>query len=193
VKKEVLVNGNKKVTFSFYCLSNLTYYDLVFNDVMCFKDKKTGHITPIPFEKDRIQFIGGIATKDKGRIKVKKISPRMRYNLRWLYNDSSNSSKKSKPGIQTRLPARKKDNKNNTVQKTISVSKDVEQTETEKKKKRAKRAGLKVPIGSVVGIISLPKEKSKQDYKKKKRRESSGYIDAMNYRLPGSYGTSKRR
>lgn len=99
--KEVSINGNKKMTFSFYCLANLTYDGgFLFADVMCFKDQTTGELSPIPFEKDRIQFIRGIVSRDKGRFNAKKISPDMRYNLRWLYSDYMNSNRRGKSKSQ---------------------------------------------------------------------------------------------
>ncbi|WCK55158.1 hypothetical protein PP175_04000 [Aneurinibacillus sp. Ricciae_BoGa-3] len=191
--KEVSINGSKKVTFSFYRLADLTFDGVSFSDVMCLKDRKTGELFPVPFERDRIQFIRGIAARDRGRITTKNIFPDMRYNLRWLYSDSFNSNKKNKLLPKTKIAARKKAHPEKSIENKNVVPHDVNQSNNKSvKKKRERKDTTHIPIGPADGIISLPKEKTNKGNKRNSRQNSTNYIDAMDYRLPGSYGTGKR-
>ncbi|WP_339221849.1 hypothetical protein [Paenibacillus sp. FSL W7-1332] len=56
MKISVKMNGRYR-NFHFDAYSEFTYLKLVFTKVMSNRDKKTGELFPIPFEKDRILLI----------------------------------------------------------------------------------------------------------------------------------------
>lgn len=82
--------------FNFDAYSELTYSKIVFTKVMCYRDQNTGEFFPIPFEKDRIDFINSIFNKDKHKfirlemrndsgVKLFIVDEKKRFDLKWLY------------------------------------------------------------------------------------------------------------
>lgn len=206
MKKTIKMNSKSR-SFQFDAYSELIHSKLMFTKVMSQQDKKTGVLFPIPFEKDRIDFINSIFIKDKHRfIKLEMrdvngdkyfiIDDKKRFDLKWLYPKHMNklsskvATKKASPiNIEIKI-ANKKLKKGKENDSLVS--------KTNNKKMRQK---LKDPLAIKWYMMSKEERirlSGDSNQKKKKvapKKGNTGFKseDAMNYRVSGSFGTGKRR
>lgn len=200
--------NSKSRSFQFDAYSELIHSKLMFTKVMSQQDKKTGVLFPIPFEKDRIDFINSIFIKDKHRFiqlamrdingnKYFIIDDKKRFDLKWLYPKQHMNTLSSKVAVKKASPI---NIEKKFANKKLKKSKDNDSlvSKTNNKKMRQK---LKDP--QAVKWYMMSKEErirlsgdSNQKMKKvapKKRNTDVKSEDAMNYRVSGSFGTGKRR
>ncbi|WP_156922464.1 hypothetical protein [Cohnella thermotolerans] len=64
MKQKVFING-KPLTVYFDNYTDIKYSLLLYTKVMSIRDKETGESVPILFEKERMDFINFIYSKDK--------------------------------------------------------------------------------------------------------------------------------
>lgn len=112
---EKTINMNSKSrSFQFDAYSELIHSKLMFTKVMSQQDKKTGVLFPIPFEKDRIDFINSIFIKDKHRFiqlamrdingnKYFIIDDKKRFDLKWLYPKQHMNTLSSKVAVKRQV------------------------------------------------------------------------------------------
>lgn len=206
MKISVKMNGSFR-NFNFDAYSDLIYSKLVFTKVMSNRDKNTGELFPIPFEKERIDFINSIFSKDKQKfiqldmrdvngVKYFIVNEKKRFDLRWLYQKHQINKVVPKVGTQKKsgVNADTKDAKKKAKKEAKRLLSKANKTklkqilkdpQTIKWYMMSKEARVQLSGGST-------SKKKKKVISKKSEKEFKSE-DAMDYRVPGSFGTGKRR
>lgn len=194
-------------SFQFDVYSELAQSRILFTKVMCYKDQKSGELFPIQFEQERIDFILSIYRKDKQKfihLKAKEangenyliVNDKKRFNLQWLYQQHTNKMEpkvKKKQATATNV----KKNKENVKNKKTNILINHSSNRTKLKQVLKDSQTIKLYMMSKEERNKLKKGTATKVKKNKTTSKPSKYgfkyEDAMNHRVPGSFGTGKRR
>ncbi|MDR5608908.1 hypothetical protein [Paenibacillus larvae] len=158
-------------------------------------------------KKERIDFIKSIFEKDRkkffflpkkwiGEVKYYLIDTRKREDLNWLYP----GNKKNKWEPKVKKQKNKKSKNVNFLKERTQEIPEIKKLHKRDKEERSRRRekDLNDPIYLKLLEKSLTEKTllggpKKTKKKKIAKNKDDKYVDAMYYRLPGSFGTGKRR